>query len=249
MNMQNLVDWARREPLLALAALVMVDLVGFLIWEWCTKTKNHRLLAGVILTTVLAAVTLNHLYPPKEAPPEEHHEPPPPQPLPSSIDFPKLLGKQRNGIISKIFPSLGKPDEERSLTTPVGRELCFRDKGVDLRFDDKDVLDKVALFSGFPGDSHRACDERSLPLGLRLKQARIAAEHSIDDYLRRHREPESCGIDCDKYEFDEYRLYLFYGELDGMQKIREVQLVRPEVFPQVAGSITSTPALLQRVPR
>lgn len=242
MDLQELVDWARREPWLALAALVMVDLIAALILEVARSTGRLRSLAVILATTVLVAFALDRMYPPRsrivDLPPVQVTPTPRPEPPspPSAIELASLLERARgeHDVIA-AFNVLGTSREE-----PVdrgGRAYCFRNRGVELLFNSEDLLSKVRFFSGLLDNHlHGAYPNDFLPFGLKFGMIRSEAQQRIAKSLGRQVTPELIveDGDCDKYSLEKegFRLYLIYDESDGQKILREVQLLRRENFLQ-----------------
>lgn len=238
MDLQELVDWARREPWLALAALVMVDLVAALIWDVAKSTGSLRHLTLIIVITVLGAITLDRLYPPGSGP----VEPPPievtpgprpePTPPPTAIELAALLERPRNEQeIKAAFNVLG--DSRVEPVDQGGHAFCFSPRGVELLFNAENVLKKVRFFSGrLDSHHHLAYPNEQLPFGLRFGMLRFEAQKQISKSLHRDVTPELVveGGDCDHYNLERegFRLYLIYGEFDGERRLHEVQLLSRE---------------------
>lgn len=144
------------------------------------------------------------------------------------LDFLSLLGKPRREILAAAHSLLGKREEHPH---DKGIELCFKDLGIHFSFDG-DRLDKVIFYAeltdpGVAGDRHRSYTQQ-LPLGLHFGQDRQQAAEQVDNYEHKH-VPALLGTgEWDDFEMKGYRLNLRFGESDGRQVLREVQLIRPK---------------------
>jgi len=237
MNMQELVDWARREPWLALAALVIVDLTATLIWEVVKRTGAFRVLAGLLLTTVLVAVVLNGLYPPKDGggktppdrtPSETPKTPNPPSLPPSITELISLLEKSRDREeVTTVFNDLGQSEEEPA--DRGGRTFCFKQHGLEFLFDGSGQLSTICFFSGISDHHRHVAYGGSLPAGLQFVMDRTQVQKQIDKDQGIHVEPEPGKNDWAQYVLrDGTRLYINFGEFDGAERILEVELRKRE---------------------
>jgi hypothetical protein len=154
-----------------------------------------------------------------------------------TLDFRSLLGEHREGErIAKLFPALG-PAKDFDLREG-GVEICFRSRGLHFLFDRENLLDKVIFYARQADDHFHLGYGGRLPLDLRFTYTREDTQTQIDSHEHAHQQVELGTGEYDKVEIPGCRLYLRYGTFDGENRIREVQLVRPEKLVQEQAALS-----------
>jgi hypothetical protein len=243
--MQELVDWARRDPLIATTVGgVIAGSVVYLISHWVKVTQRVDVLAGLVVGVLAFLALLYVLYPPKiktppggtasETPNPPPLSPPPPSPpppiterIPPIAELISLLeeSRQEEGI-RKVFADLvEKPKDEPA--EQGGRIYCFRQHGLEFVFDASDHLCTICFFPGVGDHHHHSAYKGDLPAGLKFDLLRRQVQDQIDKDQGAHVEPAPGKNDWSQYVLrDENRLYIHYDKIDG--RILEVELSKRE---------------------